>query len=123
MERPRRDNAQRSTAWGIAVLASVVWLGGTAASAEEKAEPVVVTKTQDGLKFTVPPDWPIEKRGGVVAPIPIEEYLGQKFKAIDSRLQALEQRFNGLDVRLRVLEEAAKQQQRQGLRSLEEPAP
>ncbi len=90
--------------------------------AEDRQEAVTVQKTKDGLHFNLPPDWPIEKRGGVLAPIPIEEYLARKFNAIDSRLQLLEQRLNGLDVRLRVLEEEAKTT-RQRLRSVEPAAP
>jgi hypothetical protein len=93
----------------IAVFAVLFVMLGTAARprAEEatQEERVTVRKTQERLHFELPPDWPIEKRGGVVAPIPIEEYLGQKFKAVDLRLQTFEQRLNGLDLRLRVLEE------------------
>ncbi len=70
---------------------------------------------QEGLRFTLPPDWPVEKRGGVVAPIPIEEYLARKFSAMDNRLRSLEQQTAGFDLRLRVLEEQA--QERKGLRS------
>jgi len=81
-------------------------------------EPPTIQKTSERLHFNVPPDWPIEKRGGIMAPIPIEEYLARKFKALDARLRVLEQQFNGFDVRLRVVEEQAKQQ-RQGLRSSE----
>ena len=88
-------------------------------SAKEPA--ATVRKTEEGLHFDVPPDWPIEKRGGVIGPIPIEEYLGRKFQALTSQLQALEQRFNGFDVRLRVMEEEMKKQ-KQGLRSGGEPA-
>ena len=88
---------------------------------EAKADDVTVTKTSEKLNFKVPPDWPIEKRGGVMAPIPIEEYLARKFAGISTQLQTLQERVNELDVRLRVMEEAAKkhaaQQQQQGLRS------
>jgi len=31
------------------------------------------------LKFHVPEDWPIEERGGLVGPIPTEEYVAMKF--------------------------------------------
>lgn len=49
------------------------------------------TRTQKGLKFNVPEDWPIEERNGVVGPIPIEEYIDIKFKDIASQLEALKQ--------------------------------
>ena len=81
-------------------------------------EDVAVQKTAERLHFKLPPDWPIEKRGGVMAPIPIEEYLARKFKALEASAQVMEQHVNGLDVRLRVLEEEVKNA-RQGLRSSE----
>ena len=99
-------------------------IGVSAAAAAEdatSAERPTVRKTEDGLHFNLPADWPIEKRGGITAPIPIEEYLARKFKALDARLQALEGQFSGFDVRLRVLEEEAKKR-RQPLRSAEQPA-
>ena len=77
---------------------------------------VTIRKSKEGLNFTLPPDWPIEKRGGITAPIPIEEYLSRKFNAVESRLKLLEQQINGLDVRLRVLEEE-KKRSHQGLQS------
>lgn len=42
-----------------------------------------------GLRFSVPEDWPIEKRGGVVAPIPTEEYVTIKFKAVEEEFRAV----------------------------------
>jgi len=86
-------------------------------AAEEKEATTVVTK--EGLHFKLPPDWPVEKRGGVVAPIPIEEYLAQKFSAIQSRLQALEQQMVGLELKLRVMEEELKRRKEKGLQSTE----
>ena len=72
-------------------------------------------KTKEGLHFQLPEDWPVEKRGGVMAPIPIEEYLSRKFSAIGLQLQLLEQRVNGLDVRVRVAEEELKKQRAESL--------
>jgi hypothetical protein len=77
-------------------------------AADRTEEPVTVRKTKEGLHFNLPADWPVERRGGVVAPVPVEEYLAKKFADLDARLQALEQRFNGFDVRLRVVEEQLK---------------
>lgn len=78
-----------------------------------------VVKTDDGLRFRLPADWPVEKRGAVVAPIPVEEYLSRKLSAFDARLRVLEQQLGSFDLRLRVLEEAVKEQGR--LRSSSEP--
>jgi len=47
------------------------------------------TKSKRGLNFQVPEDWPIEKRGGIVAPIPTEEYILIKFKATEEEFQAI----------------------------------
>ena len=83
-----------------------------------------VRKSQEQLHFELPPDWPIEKRGGMVGPIPVEEYLAMKFKALDARLQAMEQKLNGMDLRLRVIEENQKAKTPQpGLRSSGTPQP
>jgi len=47
------------------------------------------TKEVDGLRFTVPEDWPVEKRGGVVGPIPIEEYISMKFKNVQTEMDGI----------------------------------
>jgi len=47
------------------------------------------TKQQNGLNFQVPEDWPIEKRGGLLAPIPTEEYISIKFKATEEEFQTI----------------------------------
>ena len=107
-------------------LGAALLLGGLRASAaaEETAERATVRKTKEQLHFELPSDWPVEKRGGTVAPIPVEEYLAMKFKALESRLQTIEQRLNGLDLRLRVMEEATKSKNPQpGLRSSGTPQP
>ena len=107
----RIDSYQRS-AISVQLFIFIVGVGLASAEAEDASSKgsVTVRKTEDRLHFQLPPDWPIEKRGGVTGPIPIEEYLARKFSAIESRLQAIEQRFNGFDVRLRALEEQMKKQ-------------
>jgi hypothetical protein len=72
----------------------------------------IVLKNRDGLNFNLPEDWPIEKRGGVVAPIPVEEYLSKKFKSVEERIRFIEQQVGALDMRVRILEEQSKKQQR-----------
>jgi superfamily II helicase len=47
------------------------------------------TKEVSGLRFQVPEDWPVEKRGGVLGPIPTEEYVSIKFKEADKEVQAI----------------------------------
>ena len=94
----------------VALAALLAAAGWARASAEDgmSADKPTVRKSQEQLHFQLPPDWPIEKRGGMVGPIPVEEYLAMKFKALDSRLQAMEQKLNGMDLRLRVIEENQK---------------
>ena len=123
----QRNGLQTIPFVGFHVLASIlsfvvmVAVSGQAGWAKdsETSNPITVRKTEDGLHFQVPADWPIEKRGGVTAPIPIEEYLSRKFKGVETQVQALEQRINGLDVRQRAVEETIKQE-RQARRAADE---
>jgi len=46
-------------------------------------------KKKNGLYFQVPEDWPIEKRGGILAPIPTEEYVSIKFKTTEKEFQMI----------------------------------
>ena len=103
-------------------LLLVAGVGAPAGWAEEvpSTEPVTVEKSVEGLRFNVPPDWPIEERAGLVAPIPIEEYLGKKFQGIESRLKALDERFKELESRLEALEQQGTSDTK-GLRSVERP--
>lgn len=94
-----------------AALGLAAILPGAPARAADKEE-VTVVKTRGGLNFKLPPDWPVEKRDGVMGPIPIEEYLAMKFSGIDQRLQGLEKQITAMDLRLRVAEEEMKQQKR-----------
>jgi len=95
------------------VLISLLLISGfgfavRAAGEDGKEAPTTVRKTSEGLHFQLPPDWPVEKRGSLVGPIPVEEYLARKLGVMEQRLQAMEQQVGALDVRLRVLEEAMK---------------
>jgi len=73
----------------------ILWIlvAGAVAGAQEnealssEANPVRVVS---GVGFSVPADWPIEKRNGAVGPIPIEEYMALKFKKMEDRISVLE---------------------------------
>ena len=98
----------------------MVCVAAAAAHAEDaQPNPSTVRKSQENLNFQLPPDWPIERRGGMVGPIPVEEYLAMKFKTLDARLQTIEQKLNGLDLRLRILEDANSRRPAAGLKSSE----
>ena len=102
---PRRRNL---AVWLL--VACGISLPSAPIAAEEAAstESATVKKSKDNLHFNLPPDWPIERRGGITAPIPVEEYLAKKFKELESKLNDMDQRLNSLDLRLRILEENAK---------------
>jgi len=67
------------------------------------------SKKSKGLNFAVPEDWPIEKRGGIVGPIPTEEYITIKFKATAEEIRSikdnLEERVERLNEKLDMLDE------------------
>lgn len=92
---------------GLASLASG-WLltaptaGSSAAPGEE-----LVTKEVKGLKFKVPADWAVEERGGMVAPVPVEEYLSKKFSAAAARFDAVENRLGAVEAKQAELEQKA----------------
>ncbi len=93
------------------ILAFVMAAASTMEAADEKKD-VTIIKTKEGLNFKVPPDWPIEERNGVVGPIPVEEYLAQKFASLEKRIRGGEQQATSLELRVRLLEEETKKQSR-----------
>ena len=50
--------------------------------------------TKEGLSFSIPSDMPIERKDGLVTPIPFEEYLYIKFKMIEERMGNLEKQID-----------------------------
>ena len=56
--------------------------------------------TKEGLVFRVPEDMPIEKRGGILAPLPFDEYMYGKFKQMEDRLKRLEAKVEAVSVSL-----------------------
>ncbi len=53
--------------------------------------------TKEGLKFRIPSDMPIESHGGLVAPVPFEEYLYIKFKKIEEKLMEVGKKLTEVD--------------------------
>jgi len=60
------------------------------------------TIKQGGLNFQVPEDWPIEKRGGILAPIPTEEYVSIKFKATEEKFETIKQALTQAQTRMKL---------------------
>ncbi|MCK5012449.1 MAG: hypothetical protein KAS66_01395 [Candidatus Omnitrophica bacterium] len=61
------------------------------------------------LRFQVPEDWPIEKRGGLMTPISTEEYVSFKFQEIEKEFLAVKDDFarkhEGLESNLKNVED------------------
>ncbi len=56
--------------------------------------------TKEGLKFSVPPDMPIQNKDGLVQPMEFDQYLYVKFKTIEERVSGLEKKFDDIDKKL-----------------------
>jgi len=56
--------------------------------------------TKEGFKFSIPSDMPIERKDGLVTPIPFEEYLYIKFKMIEERIGKMEKRLDTMEEKL-----------------------
>lgn len=98
----------------IAVLLTLV----LPARAEDKKDEPVYEKpnfkyktvtTPEGLTFRVPEDMPIENRGGILAPIPFDEYAYGKFAQLYARIDKLEARLEAAEkILLRIAEAAGR---------------
>ncbi len=76
---------------GLALLAaSHAWAAEKDGDGEAPAENPV--RVVSGVGFSVPADWPIERRNGATGPIPIEEYMSMKFKRLEDRVRVLEEK-------------------------------
>jgi len=81
----------QSGVWGLIFMLAY---HGPALAQEErtdssKSNPIRVV---NGVGFSVPADWPIERRNGATGPIPIEEYMAMKFSRLEDRVSILEQK-------------------------------
>jgi len=83
---------------GVFVLFAAVFFGLTGAgfAQEEKENPTAENPVRvvGGVGFSVPADWPIERRNGATGPIPIEEYMALKFNKLEERISALEKKLD-----------------------------
>jgi len=63
-----------------------------------------VVKSYEGIQFKVLKDWPIEKVGNRVGPIPMDEYLSRKFNDLTLRLKKQEDAMAAMEKRLATVE-------------------
>jgi len=97
--------------WILAFLVLALFSGGgfVRAFAEiEEEENLITVETKEGLRFEVPSDRPIVKRNGVVAPIPMDEYLHQKMKTLLKRIDELDQKVEAVIDRVDRIEKEAR---------------
>jgi hypothetical protein len=62
--------------------------------------------TKEGLNFRVPEDMPIQKKDGIVAPVPFDEYMYGKFKKMDARLDHIEQQLTSIEKTLQEMKQS-----------------
>ena len=89
--------------WIIVSITVGVLITSLGWAAEDK-ETLTVTK-RGGTRFLSLSDWPMKKRGGVSAAIPLEEYLSGKFADVHEQLRGMDQRVTQLETRLKQVEE------------------
>ena len=74
------------------------------AGEDSKDEPPNFTyhdvKTKEGLVFRVPEDMPIVKRGGILAPLPFDEYVYRKLKQMDNHIKRIESRIEAVEKKI-----------------------
>lgn len=56
--------------------------------------------TKEGLRFEVPPDMPIQRKGGLVQPVEFNQYLYVKFKMMEERIGKLEKQMTEMQKQL-----------------------
>jgi hypothetical protein len=86
--------------WALCILgaSASAWAAddddAAAVSEQMKKYHFETVTTKEGLKFNVPPDMPIEKKDGLVQPVPFDQYLYVKFKLIEERMTAVEKKLD-----------------------------
>ena len=68
--------------------------------------------TPDGLHFNVPEDMPIQKKDGIVAPLPFDEYLYYKFRKMEEKLSEMDKKLDALTDEVKKLAEAQKKKEK-----------
>ena len=56
--------------------------------------------TKEGLTFSIPSDMPIDRKNGLVQPIPYEEYLYIKFKLMEERMKSMEEHLDKMEEKI-----------------------
>lgn len=80
----------------------------TSEEEEEVTFPYKTVRTEEGLLFRVPEDMPIEKRGGIIAPIPFDEYVYGKIEGLKRKISSTEERLARIEEKLGMIEVSKK---------------
>jgi hypothetical protein len=88
--------------WALPALAYDE-MGAKKVAEEIKEDGFKDVTTPEGLTFRIPSDMPIERRGGLVSPVPFDEYLYIKFKNINEKLTVVDKKIDRLDETLRAI--------------------
>ncbi|MFH1857379.1 MAG: hypothetical protein ABH845_00530 [Candidatus Omnitrophota bacterium] len=68
-------------------------------------EDLMAIKTEEGLHFRLPKDWPVVKRHGVLMPLPVDEYLSQKMNTVTTQLAEVDGKVQEIMARLEAIEQ------------------
>ena len=71
-----------------------------------KVEGFQEVTTKEGLVFRIPSDMPIERRAGILSPVPFEEYLYIKFKKIEEKLVEVDKKLSETDKKIDRMDKA-----------------
>ncbi len=75
---------------------------------EEGFEYKTLIRTVNGINFDIPEDRPIEKRGGIVAPMEVDKYVALKFSKLEERLQNMEDSIKRIEEELNLIRDDMK---------------
>lgn len=91
------------------ILYSIYAVAFAAKNKDKNTDEDLIVRTEKGLRFKLPKDWPVEKRGGAIGPIPIEEYVALKFDKVNTQLQKIEQSIADLSIDIQELKKLKKE--------------
>ena len=86
-------------------LLSVCFLNTLADEDPMTDDEVILKPEGEGHRLLLPKDWPVERKHGVVSPVPFEQYLSMKFNQVKDRFKQTDARIAVLERRVEQLEQ------------------
>lgn len=90
----------------FSAAAEILYSDGESGSVPGVAKGMEI-KNVDGLRLAVPKDMPVEKRGSVVVPMSMEEYVAMKFSELEERISKMEESLKNINKELASIKENA----------------